>query len=295
MTTILCGAGRSIFTKICTKEKSLYDKTKINSIIFLFGFFTVLCIGSTSLETIFQVPWWLTVVYAVCMVLAQVFLMLAFELGPVSISSLIYNSSFIIATIFGCVYYQEKISFLHIIGILLILSSFALSIKSEDKQGGIRWFCMSLLGFCFGGSMGIWQKILRVEYPSVKLDNFMQVSFLMMFAFSIVIVLISRLFVKRQSGIGIITQPNTKTIQWKTFGCVVAIGAIMGLMNKINTFLVGVLPSIVVFPAINGGGIVATSLLSIIIFKEKTTIRQKLALVIGIVGIVTVALGSLFV
>ena len=294
--TILCAALRSIFTKLSTSEKALYAKAKINVVIFSIGFLTVLLLGILSIETIFQVPWFLAVIYALCMVMAQVFMMLAFELGPVSISSLIYYCAFIVPTVFGSIYYREKISFLHIIGLFLIISSFVLSLKTEDKKGGWRWFIASILSCVFSGIIGCCQKILVLEYPRVKIDNFMQVSFFFMLAFGLLIVLFAYLFEKKKCSIAENNAArNIDKASWKSVVFMILIGVILGLTNKINVFLAGALPSIVAFPAINGGGILATSILSIIIFKEKTNVRQKLALLAGLMGVLAVAFGNLLI
>ena len=295
--TILCAALRSIFTKLSTSEKALYAKAKINVVIFSIGFLTVLLLGILSIETIFQVPWFLAVIYALCMVMAQVFMMLAFELGPVSISSLIYYCAFIVPTVFGSIYYREKISFLHIIGLLLIISSFVLSLKLEDKKGGWRWFIASVLSCVFSGIIGCCQIILVLEHPNIKIDNFMQISFFFMVVFGLLIVLFTYLFEKKKFAItnnNAVSSVDAKT-KWKNVICIVLLGAILGLTNKINVFLAGALPSIVAFPAINGGGILATSILSIIIFKEKTNVRQKFALLAGLMGVLAVAFGNLLI
>lgn len=70
-------------------------------------------------------------------------------------------------------------------------------------------------------------------------------------------------------------------------------GVALGVANKISFYLAGVLPSVIMFPSINGGGIIATSVLSMVIFKERPTKRQVIALVLGVVGIVSVASGNI--
>lgn len=299
LTTVIFGGLRSVLTKLSTKDKSFFVKTKINSGIFLIGFVTILIVGIPFFNTIFEVPWALTVVYAISMVLAQVFLMLAFEFGSVSLSSLIYNCSFIIPTLFGSVYYNEKVGFIHIVGILLIVLSFGLSVKTEDRKCGIKWFLISITSCLFSGSLGCFQKMLKFEYPNVKVENFVQVSFFFMLIISLFIVLLIW-FIKRKKHVEKEDEfdHNTfslKKIQWKYLVFIVATGVIMGLMNSINVFLAGALPSVVVFPSVNGGGIVATTILSIIIFKEKITKKQKLALLFGFCGILAIGFGGLFV
>ena len=67
---------------------------------------------------------------------------------------------------------------------------------------------------------------------------------------------------------------------------------VLSQVNKTNTYLSGVLPSVLVFPITNGGVILATTLLSVLFFKEKLSLLQKIGLVIGILGIFSITIGK---
>ena len=300
--TVLLGGIRSILTKSVNKDgKSFYEALKTNAYMFVFAFITVFLIGIASVKTLFQVPWWLTIIYAASMVLAQVCLMKAVEIGSVSTSGLIYYCGFIIALLFGSIYYKEKVNVLHLIGVLLILVSFVLSVKKEKKKVSVLWLITAFGGFLFGGAMGIWQKIFRYEYAEYNLDNFMQVAFLLMSVLSFCLAVLSKLGRIRDKqenedkGKADDVQAIKATDKWKKIVYIATLGVCMGLINIINTFLAGELPSVIVFPCIYGGGIIATSIFSMIIFKEKTTNKQKFSLLIGIIGIVFIGVGSMFV
>ncbi len=304
--TALFSGFRAILTKTVNKNERSFTKALMtNTQMFAFAFVIVLLSGILSVSTFFYVPFWLAVVYGVSMVLAQVCLMKAVELGPVSTSSLIYNCGLIIAVLFGSVYYHETVNALHILGIALILLSFVFSVKKEDKSASTLWFLTALGGCVFGGSMGIWQKVFRNEYAEYNLDNFIQVSFLIMVVFSFFLATISALLEKNRTQKRVDREPpEQQETQSKTqparkkriqLGLVAALGASMGLINIINTFLSGVLPSVIVFPCIYGGGIIATSVLSVLIFKERPTNMQKLSLLVGILGIIAIGIGSMLV
>ena len=290
--TMFLGGARSILTKTLNKsEKSFYDALKTNAYVFVFAFIIVLVLGISSLGTIFQVPWWLALVYAVSMVLAQVCLMKAVELGPVSTSSFIYYCGFIVALLFGSIYYKETVNALHIIGILLIIVSFVCSVKKEEKKMSALWAVASFGGFLFGGAMGIWQKIFRYEYTEHNLDNFMQVAFLLMIIFSFLLTILARLTKTKENSVDEGLE-RTAVSNRKKIGLIATLGVSMGLINIINTFLAGALPSVIVFPCIYGGGIIATSILSLLILKEKITKKQWYSLWIGILGIVFIGVGA---
>ena len=293
--TIFGGGIRSVVTKIVNKGANSHQATKTNAWMFLVAFITVLLMGITSISTIFEVPWCLTIVYAVSMVMAQFCLMKAVELGSVSVSSLIYYCGLIIALLFGCLYYRETVNALHIIGVLFILGSFFLSIKKEKQKVSLAWAIAAFGGCLFGGLMGVWQKIFRYEYPQYSSDNFMQASFLLMIIFSFLIVAISRVKQACETKKGSLQKEEKKETdnKWKKIGLIVALGVTMAMINKINIFLSGELPTIVVFPCIYGGGIIASSLLSAWICKEKSSRLQKLSVLVGIVGIIFIGFGSM--
>ena len=289
--TIFLGGFRAVVTKIVNKGSNSYQATKTNAWMFLVAFMTILLIGIMKLPTMFEVPWWLTIIYAVSMVMAQVCLMKAVELGSVSISSLIYYCGLIIALLFGCIYYQEKVNALHILGVVLILGSFFLSVKKDNRKMSLAWAIAAFGGFLFGGLMGVWQKIFRYEYPQYSSDNFMQASFLLMLVFSFLIVAICGI---RQGGEIKKTAERKETKkQWKKVCLIVSLGVTMALINKINVFLSGELPTIIVFPCIYGGGIIASSLLSMWICKEKSSRLQKISMAVGIIGIICIGVGSM--
>ena len=293
--SIFLGGLRSVITKIVNKGSNSYFAIKTNAWMFLVAFIVVLLTGITEISTMFSVPWWLTIVYAICMVMAQVCLMKAVELGPVSISSLIYYCGLIIALLFGCIYYREAVNALHILGVVLILGSFFLSVKKDNQKFSVVWAIMAFGGFFFGGLMGVWQKIFRYEYVQYSSENFIQASFLLMVIFSFIIVLFSN-FKQVLSAKNIVGQKEVRrTVEnkFKKIGLIISLGVAMALINVINVYLSGVLPTIIVFPCIYGGGIIASSLLSAWICKEKSTTSQKISMAVGIVGIVLIGVGSM--
>ena len=295
---VLLGASKNMFTKIVKKKTvTFFDTMKMNVITFAVALVTVFFIGITSIKTTFQVPWLLVICYAVCTLGSQIALMKAVELGPVAISSLFYSCGFMLPTIFGSVYYKEEINALHILGIVLTIGSFILSTKKEEgRRVNFTWLIAALGGLFFSGMVGIMQKLFTTEYVQYKLDNFLFVAFSCIILMSAIAMLFAWLFNKNvkpdrtmDSSMDCRTKGNALL---KQYGFTIALGAVMGLVNKTNTYLSGVLPSVIVFPIINGGVILSTTVLSMLIFKEKLSKRQKAGLLIGIVGIISITIGK---
>lgn len=297
---VMLGASKNIFTKIVKKNAvSFYDTMKMNVITFAFALVAVFLIGITSIKTTFQVPWALVVCYAVCTLGSQVALMKAVELGSVSISSLFYSCGFMLPTLFGSIYYQEEINALHIVGLVLIIVSFVCSAKKEEgKKFNFAWLIAALGGLLFSGMVGIMQKLFTNECVEYKLDNFLCVAFMLIIAISAVAMFFAWLYNRKKQG-QVQPQPQDKvdckvktSVLVKQYIFTVLLGVVMGLVNKTNTFLSGVLPSVLVFPIINGGVILTTTICSMLIFKEKLTLMQKIGLVIGILGIISITIGK---
>ena len=301
--TIFLSAFNTLISKFINKdEPSLYERTKTNLMMFIFAFLIVFIMGLSSLKTIFEVPWVLAFIYAIGMVCGQSFLMKALELGPVSITSLIHNSGFIISTLFGSIYYKEKINFLHIIGFFLIISSLLVSIKKDKKKANLFWFVMCSSGCLCGGILGVCQKVFNYEYSQYNLDNFLCIAFLFMILISCLFFLIIKLVYKKNETDTTLsvdkTTPSQQNEQHRInnkFVLIISLGGLIGCINKLSTFLSGVLPSIIIFPSLNCGKIIGAIILSKLIFKEKLTFFQKLAFVLGGAGIVCTALGGMIV
>lgn len=295
---VFLGASKNIFTKIVKKNSaSFYETMKMNVITFAFALIAVFLIGISSAKTTVQVPWVLVVCYAVCTLGSQIALMKAVELGSVSISSLFYSCGFMLPTLFGSIYYKEEINALHIIGLVLIVVSFSFSAKKEEgKKFNFAWLIAALGGLLFSGMVGIMQKLFTNECAGYKLDNFLCVAFMVIIAISAVAMFFAWLYNRKKQGQ---VQPQDKvdckvktSMLVKQYGFIVLLGFVMGLVNKTNTFLSGVLPSVLVFPIINGGVIISTTICSMLIFKEKLTLMQKIGLVIGILGIISITIGK---
>jgi multidrug transporter EmrE-like cation transporter len=61
-------------------------------------------------------------------------------------------------------------------------------------------------------------------------------------------------------------------------------------MNFLNLKLSGLLPSQLFFPIVNGSAIILSSVMSVLLFKEKLTKKQIIGLCGGIVSLIAICL-----
>ena len=279
----------SLNRNLKSESTTVYGTLKTNLLCFCFAFLTIFLFGLKDLKTIGNTPFFLSLCLAVCTLGAQICLMKAIQLGSVAVSALFTYCGFIIPTLWGAVHYQEEVQLLQVLGILMVLAAFVLSTRKEtDVKFNKWWFFFACGGLLFSGGIGIIQKIFTNEYPNAVLNNFLTVAFAILLIIGGVCLLIVRRFEKiAQAESELIKKFNTES--WKKIGLIVALGFLIAIINIVNTYLSGKLPSVIVFPVINGGSIFASTLMSMIVFKEKLAKRQKIGLTIGVLAIIMIA------
>lgn len=274
-----------VFSCICNGMKSVFAKKSnaylnenhniytYNFFMFLISFVIALipCIsqwGIVSVPTICM-----AVFYGLTLIFAQVFLIKAMEVGEVSVSTLVYSCGFLIPTFVSVFAYNEKLKLLQVIGVVLILASFLISTEKFGKGGG-KWLIFAPVSFLCNGAVGLTQKVFRMSSYSNEQNVFMMIAF---FTGAVVAFL---LMPKR-----------TKELPSKGFlKTVVGSGVMLGLVNVINVYISGILPGIIVFPSVNGGGIIISAVLARILLQEKISLRKKIGIVIGVLAICLIAI-----
>jgi len=263
-----------LFNSICKKKLTtpkhvnLFNTAVYSICVLLFG--VLLLQSSISAYTLL-----LGLVFGVVTALSNFYKMRALSAGPMHITLLVTTSSMIIPTLSG-VFFGEAFS-LAKLGVVLVLIGFIyLSIrKHDDTKMSKKWLLFCVLAFLFQGTIGVLQKIHQASAHKAEVSGFLFVAFLC----AIVVCFV------RNSG----------TRQKVTLGkMTVFLGLICGLctfaMNYINLKLSGLLPSQLFFPLVNGSSIVLSSLMSVVLFKERLSKSQTIGLVGGIASLIAICL-----
>ena len=214
----------------------------------------------------------------------QIFVLMAYESGPFSYTSVIVSLSTIIPALSGYFIWGESIVTVQIIGMVLMLCCFALSVdfSKSEKKASLSWFLYVFIAFITTGLIGVMQKWHQSSECKAELDGFLIIAFLFSFVFATV----GTLFVYQKE--------KDKSEEKKPFRDIKAIAlvfmAICGICvaanNKMNLFLSGVIDSAIFFPIVNGGGMILSTLTSIFIFKEKFNMQKCIGIAIGVVAVV---------
>lgn len=286
---VALGTLTSLISKVIKKSSnSLCVASATNTATFFVAMVTILvigvCFGENPFADVNAVPFALAVLYGLCVMLAQFSFLLAVGRGSVAISTLFYSCGFVIPTFYGILILKEPTNPIQIVGVALIVVAFVLSTdkQQEDKRFDIAWLIFALGGLLFSGGIGVVQKQFGLT-EGCSVNIFIFYSFVCAFVLNLVLTVILFAFFKDK-----LNKADNKQLT-TAFASALILGAIMGLANKLNTYVAGVFPSVKTFPVVNGGRIVLTTLLGAIFFKEKISLKQKIGIIIGFVAISMIA------
>jgi len=263
-----------LFNNICKKELTTNDHIyRFNMIMYtvciaLFGI--AFLGGQVSFFTVA-----LGLLFGVVTALSNFYKMRALNAGPMHITLLVTTSSMIIPTMSG-VFFGEKFSLLKLIFVVFLIGFIYLSFnKTDDKKTNKKWFSFCVLAFLFQGSIGVLQKIHQFSEYKGELNGFLFVAFICSLVYS-----------------RIRTGKSYRELGFRKKHIMFAIvcGVCTYIMNFLNLKLSGLLPSQLFFPLVNGSAIVLSSLMSVLIFKEKLSKKQLIGLCGGILSLIGICI-----
>lgn len=212
--------------------------------------------------------------FAAVTALAQYFSLMAMAVGSMSYSVLFTYLGMFIPTLFGIFAYKQSVSILQGIGLFLMLIT--LHLGADVKKGekvNLKWLVFAFGSFLMWGLVGIIQQI----HQNSEYAGEMNVFLLWTFVFITIIFTVFYLFMPKENK-------NYKLKSKATLPSILS-GVIIGAVNLINLYLSGKLPSIVLFPVLNGGVIILSGLAALILFKEKLSHKQYTGIIMGIVAV----------
>lgn len=209
----------------------------------------------------------------------QVMTLKAMEHGPLGYTSVLISLSTLITALSGAIFWNETISKIQIVGIILMLGCLILSVdfKSADKKASIRWFGYCFAAFLCSGSVGLLQKVHQNSPHKDELDSFLIIAFGVIAFAATVLIFLSK---KPKS-----THKKSIYSLLPTLILIVS-GVCVAANNKLNLYLSGVIDSAIFFPIVNGGGLMLTILAALIFFRERPTLQQWGGILLGILSIV---------
>lgn len=280
LVSVVTDTLRNMYNNHFSKELMKTDRDSImfNAVCGIGAMVFFICSGAEWRISGFSLG--IAVCFALVTALAQFFSLGALATGPMSYSVLFTYLGMVIPTIFGVVVYSQPLSFMQIIGFALMLVTIFLSVdlKKDSKMSG-KWFAYAMGSFIMWGLVGVFQLIHQESEYAGEINGFLMYSFIFMTAMFFV----ALLFMKKPQG------HSFGYMNGKITGLIIISGIILGLVNKINLFLSGAMPSIIFFPIVNGGVIILAELAAICVFHERPGKKQIIGIISGIIA--TILLG----
>ena len=281
MAACLSGA---LFKKVLTDK---YESGKVvnhiyNAIVSFIAAICLLIVSNINGVSVFTIL--LALAFGLVTALQSITFLQALEHGPLSYTSVIMTLSTIIPALSGAIFWQEVIVPVQIVGIVLMMACFVLSVDTsgEKKKANTKWLIYCAIAFLCTGAIGLMQKVHQTSEYKMELDAFLVIAFVFSFIYSGVnwfILSRNKKNTENKSG-----KPSILTLIPVIL--MVISGICVAANNNLNLYLSGVIDSAVFFPIVNGGHLVLTTVTAVIFFKEKLSVKQWIGIFLGIVSVV---------
>jgi len=265
-------------------QKQLSDGFLFSGFSFIVATFILLFSGVGGIS---QFTLIMGLLFGAVTTLQSITLILAFKCGPMAYTSVIINFSTLLTALSGVLWFDEKLYASQIIGIALMLISFVCSANADanQKKANAKWLSLCIASFFATGGIGIMQKLHQSSEYKAELNSLLVIAFASSSAFALILAAIfNRMSKSKNKDEKSVYRDKKKLFRLLLLIALHGIG--IAVNNKINLYLSGVMSSSVFFPTVNGGGLILTTLCSVIIFKERLSVKQWVGIAVGILSVV---------
>ncbi len=261
-------------------QSAFSKKTVRNSTDALcFNIFVFMTVSVLFLPRVFgcsSAVWLYAFLSGVFAVAYQLFYTKALSIGNVSITVLIANFGMVINVLISYLFFDESISFIRVVAIVMTVISFIICSDVKKKENSeIKWLIFAVLAMISNSLAAISQKIFG-ESPYFN-ENQAYISCLYMV--SLVIGVIIYTIVNKK-------EKKTFKVDFKMLKYAFAVGVSLALYQMVFTYGLAHIDGTFLFPAQTGGIIILSTLAGVLIFKDRFTKRQIFGVIIGLVSLV---------
>lgn len=259
-------------TKNGTRMNAFYNALKF--LIGSFFFIPLVILGNAP-----KFGWGTIVCGIVCGIMyaiSKTLIMTGYEKTSVAFMSLCHASGMIAPCVLGCFLWNEKLTPLSIIGIILAICSIALlkDSKGKPKKYELLGIIIGIIIFLTSGAVMVIQKMMSLYFKDQSVSAYNYYSFVVAF---LILVVISKPHIELKS--------RAKAVYPFAIGSALS----LCIISTVMTLLAGKVPSVILFPLFNGLGIILVCFGSIFLFKEKMTVKKLIGIIIGILGLCLVS------
>lgn len=232
---------------------------------------------------------WLGVVFGLVSMTQGLANSAALRVGPWSYTQVLVSLATIIPALSGALFWGERIGLLQLVGMVLLVACFVLSVDSrhtaDSRRASLRWLALCAVAFLCTGAIGVMQKVHQTSAYKQELSGFLIVAFLVAAVVSAALCCLPAPPAAAADG-----SRRGGVSRLGVAALFLVIGASTAFINQVNLYLSGVMPSAVFFPLVNGGGLVLSTLASITLFRERLSRRQWLGLALGTLAVLLLCL-----
>lgn len=285
--TIILAVSNNLFLRIYGDKGETCNVFAFNAGVSVVWFLVLLITGGGVVQfSLYTVLFGM--LYGSIIALFLLFKMLAYENGPVSITSLITCSSLIIPTLCGTLIWKEHITVSQVIGLVMLFVSlyFVLDLKHDTKISG-EYIVYAVATFIFAGIAGVVMKTYSKSGDDAKENDMMVVASLVAFVVFFMIYVFVRRFRANKEDMPFFGAKRKKDIFY-SLKYILLCGITSCVYQRLNLFLSGELPSMIFFPILNGMLILLSCVAGVWFFNERLTKKQIFGIFLGSMSIMLV-------
>lgn len=272
ITIIVSLSGQTILKRIYNDVSKVDGKYTFSAAI---AFAAMLFFAITSNDISFDVgvlPY--SVFFALFYGICTVCNFIAIASGPLSITALINSYSLILPTIYGLCFLKEPLGFGLVAGIILLaLSLYLISKKSDSTPITLKWVVSVTLSFLGNGMCSVVQKMQQIAFDGEFKNEFM------IMALAIVVFFLGVLVVVKE-------RKNFRECAKPALLLGAGCGALNGVVNLFVMVLSGRMAVSLLFPTISAGDVVLTYIISRLCYKEQLSKRQFAGFCMGVISVI---------
>ncbi len=274
----------SILASVKISFQSAFSKKTVKNTadILVFNFFVFLFSGllfSIGIITVSPTVLGYAFFGAFFTVLFQLTYTKALSMGNVSLTTMIVNMGMVINVIISYLAYNEPMSWIRFLGIVLTLMTFVICTDFRNsKPSEKKWYAYTICAMLATTSAsGVQQAFSKSRY-SAQNGAYVAAVYLL----GSIFILFTYIFLKKKG------EGKTFKIDKRVITLALATGICLGLYKFTSTYSMTVIDGTFFYPARAGGSIVFSALSGVLIFKDKLNAKQKLSVIIGIVAIILI-------
>jgi len=253
----------------------------VNYIVaFTLGMFSANAFG--KIATITAQPWFYgALVLGFLFIIIFVIMALTSQKNGVSVASVAGKMSVIVPIVFGVILYNESVTVLKVIGVLIALVAVYLSsVKEKEENTSSGGVLLPILLFLGSGIVDTTIKFVEINYVAPEQVSFFSGSlFGIAGTFGIIILLIQQIRTKEPIALKNIIA-----------GIVLGIPNYFSIVFLIKAFQHKGIESSTLFTINNVGVVVISTFVGLLLFKEQFRTKNKIGIALAILGIVLVTI-----